>query len=55
MENMRVKTPSGTLVIRESVDAYHPGVWIDLERPDCAEGATLALPETNTVWISQYI
>lgn len=45
MENLRIKTPLGTLVIRESADSYHPGVWIDLERPDCVEDATLALIE----------
>lgn len=34
MQEMRIETPIGAIVIKESDDPEFPGVWIDLRRPE---------------------
>ena len=35
--DLRVETPLGAILVRVSDDPDHPGVWIDLRRPDVGE------------------
>lgn len=43
--DVRVETPLGALIVKESYDAEHPGIYIDLRRPDVGNDAPLALVE----------
>jgi hypothetical protein len=43
--DLRVETPLGAILVRVSDDPDHPGVWIDLRRPDVGEDMPLALIE----------
>lgn len=46
MDEMRIETPLGAIVVRSSGgDEEHPGIWIDLRRPDADSDAPLALVE----------
>lgn len=45
MENIRIDTPIGTLVVSESTDPGHPGVWVDLRREGFDYDMSLALVE----------
>lgn len=47
MEEMTVKTPLGTLVVRASTDPHNPGVYIDLCRPGCDCDAPVAMVEVT--------
>ena len=39
----RVETPLGALIAKESCDGEHPGIYIDLRRPDVGDDAPLVL------------
>lgn len=47
MKEMTVKTPLGTLVVKESTDSENPGVYIDLRRPGCNCDAPVAMVEVT--------
>lgn len=40
-----VETPLGAIIARVSDDPDHPGIWLDLRRPDVGEDMPLALVE----------
>ncbi len=42
---MRVETPLGAIIVRAECDPEHPGVWIDLRRPDADQDMPLAIVE----------
>ncbi len=44
-QDMRIETPLGAIIVRESRDPEHPGVWVDLRRTDADMDASLALIE----------
>ena len=48
MEEMTVKTPLGTLVVKASTDSDYPGVYIDLRRPGCDCDAPVAMVEVTS-------
>jgi len=43
--DIRVETPLGAIIVRPTTDPQHPGVWIDLRRPDADCDASLVLVE----------
>lgn len=42
---LRVDTPLGAVIVRSCFDSEHPGVWVDLRRPDADDDMPLALIE----------
>lgn len=42
---LRVKTPLGDIIGGKTSDPEHPGVWLDLHRPDVDQDMPLALVE----------
>lgn len=42
---VRAETPLGAIIVRAATDPAHPGVWVDLRRPDADCDAPLALVE----------
>ena len=44
----RVETPLGALKVKVSTDPAHPGIWIDLGRPDFDCDLALALVEFSS-------
>ncbi len=42
---LRVETPLGAILVRVNEDPDHPGIWIDLRRPDADQDMQLAMVE----------
>lgn len=42
---MRMDTPLGAIIVRAADDPDHPGIWIDLRRPDADQDMPLATVE----------
>lgn len=45
MDNFRIETPLGVIIVTPTDDPDHPGIWVDLRRTDVDQDATLALIE----------
>jgi len=45
LQDLRVETPLGTIIVRPSCNSEHPGVWIDLCRTKADDDMPLALIE----------
>lgn len=42
---LRVETPLGAIVVKNAADPEHPGIYIDLRRPDADDDMPLAMVE----------